>query len=261
MYLWKCWREYRGFALLFFVVLAGVLLWTDSLALRYMLHLHDAGMSRWPSVEYDEEFFKLRQMNVMLVTLGGWIASIVAGAGGGIGREFDGRLSDLLFSRPARRRRLLWINWLCAVVTVETVQVAVVLLSCGYCFLRMQGGAIFLDWMMPKLLRAILLMLPLNMLILGISLLGGVFFRGASKGTLTAGGAVLAYLGVSVAAARVAVFSPPGWWFDRLMAAMNPTEPSDPYSVFPVALFFGWSAAALLFPFAAQLILERRDVA
>lgn len=273
MYLWKCWREVRGLFFLLLVLVGGRALWNEQIGIERIAEQH-----RRSGVLFLCQ--AVLRMNLFSLVTGGAIAAIAVVALVGIAREFGGRRADLLYALPVRRRRLLWTNWLFAVVTVELTMLMVALASylfgLVYCRLALlphlspldqaglEGGwpplAGWPGFLLREELRALVTTLPCNLLVIGIATVIGVGQRRASRGTLAAAMAVGGSLVIWGLLYQLFGILMPGWWPGNLI----PTEYLIPVNLhtppFPVALFAGWTLAALLLPLAAQLILERRDI-
>ena len=285
-YLWKCWREYGKVALgllVLFVALAWV---GDHLALSQVkeefarLSAQDFGASAHPSqlvhgfggldvprqmLIFTGVLYELREMNIDLLVLGGLLAAIFIGSMGSLAREFDGKTAELLFTSPQSRARLLWTNWLCGIAAMEGCLLLTGILSWIYCAIPLRAityevsyDHVRYRWILvvgAELLRILLAMLPVNALLYSIATLGGVAFRGASKGTLAAAiclglyGFFYYYLSVRWH------MDTPSWWIDKLIVGI-----AGGRGHLPMGLFALWSALTLTLPLAAQKILERRDV-
>lgn len=284
-YLWKCWREYGKVALgllVLFVALAWV---GDQLAMSQVkeeiawLSTHKFGASAHPNqlVQFDaldvprqalilsSVLYELREMNIDLLVLGGLLGAIFIGSMGSLAREYDGKTAELLFTSPYSRARLLWTNWLCGIAALESCLFLTGILSWIYCAIPLHAYTIEsgydhvrYSWILvvgSELLRILLAMLPVNALLFSIATLAGVAFRGASKGTLVAaiclGLYIFFYYYLSV---RFHVETP-SWWIDKLIIVI-----ASGRGHFPMGTFALWTALTLTLPFAAQKLLERRDV-
>jgi len=191
----------------------------------------------------------LEKVHAAWVLLGGLVGATFAGAVGGIALEYDQRAAELIFTRPRRRRRLLWTNWASGLLAVEWVALTPVLAWLLFCFVatgRPYGAGIF---------RTLVATLPVNMLIFGIALLSGVLLRKGPLGCLLAFALSIGYYVGQVTMYHYYGLGTPSWWFDKLYAGFPHSDAPIPWMI--VLL---WSAVALIVPFAAQKILEYRDV-
>jgi ABC-type transport system involved in multi-copper enzyme maturation permease subunit len=263
MYLWKCWREYRGFVLgLLFLLTAFAFLadysqsrrlwWTEdysraaSSALFHGMHKTNLGV-----------FHDIQEMNLGLVVIGGLLGALFMSNAGGVATEFEHKTSELLFTRPRKRALLMWTNWWCGLFLLEAVLLVTVLTSSASLaiLLHVWDGTWFalFQKLTVRLLLAILAMLPMNMMVYGIASCAGVLCRSVSKGLLAAVEVIAGYFGIYVLLQVHFRLDTPNWWFDRSYSIIG-----GDFSHLELAL--AWMIIALLFPFAAQKILERRDV-
>lgn len=259
MYLWKCWLEYRKIALPLIVLALCFTLWGDYLivsvpSVRVIPSkgavIMKPGLERFRLPEQKDDALKgIESVHGVWLILVGLFAACCVGAVGGTAREFDNKTTELLLTRPVRRRTLLWKNWLSGMVAIEAV--ALVPLFTWILF----SVAVVHSVGNLHLLQTLLQTLPLNMVVFGVSFAIGILLRSAPMGTLATIGIILAYLvTVSLSYARYSLQTP-SWWFDKLYEGF-------PYGQAPIpwTIFLLWSAIALFFPFAAQKILEYRDV-
>jgi len=260
MYLWKCWLEYRRVALILFVMTFGSICYVDYAVVSQpqlvnngegRTVLLEPGLGRFHKQEMQTAAIEeMKSIHCGWLVLAGLLAAICAGAGGGIGREYDGKTSELLFTRPRSRRSLLWMNWLSGMLILEAISLVplVTWLAFRLAVTHSIGdGALF---------QTLLMWLPINMLLFGISLCSGVRLRSAPAGTVCSL-AVIFWYGVTVTVLRAHFgLQTPGWWFDKLYGQF-------PYghSQFPLGICSLWIAIALLFPYVTQKVLELRDIA
>jgi hypothetical protein len=115
------------------------------------------------------------------------------------------------------------------------------------------GGISWTGFLLAMLLRDMLAMLPVNLIVFGISICEGIAFRGASKGTLLAAASVALCIVAYLTLVVHYHLNTPSWFLDKVFAATM--SGSAPWT-----LILGWSMLALALPFTAQLLLERRDV-
>ena len=251
MYLWKCWLEYRKALLVAVLLAAGFVCMGDYYTISYAkVATTPRGNTLisepYPAQHHSPDFRVLNQaMHGGGIILFSILSAIFLSSAGGMGREPELKTTEFLFTRPRRRRSLLWTNWCSGMLAVEVV--ALVPLIIWMVLTHSLGDS--------YLFTVLLVTLPLSMLLFGIALICGVLLRSAPKG-----GAItlLAYvMHVSVVSwlhTRYQIETP-DWWIDKLDQGMQPQHAPIPWM--HLAL---WAAISLVFPYLTQKILEHRDV-
>lgn len=240
MYLWKCWREYRHINLLL-LSLAVIITWIVDYATIALPRIEN-GVQRTGFSAHDMPTFG--QVHAVLVILMGVFAGCIVSAGGGLGREYDNRTPEFLYSRPVRRSEVLWTNWACGLLSMLGVMAVPIMAYFGLCLLYAHKlGTLMIFQTVPW-------MLPISLMLFGLAQFFGVLLEGAPKGAAFACAAVGLYLFAAWAAARYDLRIPdwmhyygfpnatPGHWLNCLI----------------------WLMIALAFPIATLKLLERRDL-
>ena len=251
MYLWKYWRESRiTFAV--GLLLVGLLLWgvlkipVGSL----MQGPHDAGDS--PATIY-------LLMAAPLVLPLGFLALLFGSFG--IGSDMGKGSGSFLFSRPRTRAFFVWNDWgfgIAQLLLIVLAANAVLVLAIHR--IAPGSGPIVLAGHPVSMLSIFCLHCTAGLLLIGL-LFGLTYFCSVlakNRGVLLAIGIVVAY---QIAKAVVKYKWPSITLPDLTLTEFSMTPQGPPGFAKNLGLEIGLrSAVALAFPFAAQLLLQQRDI-
>ena len=263
MYLWKYWRESRiafGVSMLCVVLLA----W---LVFKGVWHIDDPGHSGRPD---QTTIAKMLMVSLYLqVPVSAFLAWVMGSFG--VGRDLGEGSGSYLLTRPRRRRWFLWHDWGFGFLQLVWTIVLVNLLI-GYLVHRLLGaggnplsGSIMLRDMASPVPVAEIIGLNCLIIVLFAGLIFGVTYFSTiavkhARGVMLGAGIILGYL---VLGALMHHYWPAIELPKLVMRAFQ----TSPVSNEPVSLAgqLGMSLAVraavmLLFPFAAQVILERSDI-
>jgi hypothetical protein len=255
MYLWKYWRETR---ILFGACLLGI-------AILFALILREHVIVASGNVQMDHLTIVLITglvIQILPVSLVGWLMGSY-----GVGRDLGEKSGSYLFTRPGSRASFVWRDWgfgaaqlLTIIVLINLVlafQIYSVLLATGDSFhgTVMLGGT-SVPLIVPIGLNAIATFL-LAALVFSITYFSTVLLR-HSRGLLLGAGVLIGYLILQ----GIAKHYWPGVHLPNLFVL--PFAPGGRMST-GLADHLGLSLAiraaiVLLFPFAAQLVLEKADL-
>ena len=252
MYLWKYWRESRiTFAV--GMALVGLLLWG-------VLKIHVGTVMQDPNGGGQIKDNQIYLLIAAGLTLPFAFFALKFGSFG-VGRDLGEGSGSFLFSRPRSRAFFVWSDWgygmaqllLIALAANAVLALAVYRITGG-------GGPILLGGV-PVSMASIFVLhcvagLLLIGLVMGLTYLSSVLAK--NRGALLALGVLLAYL---IAKAVVKYKWPSITLPDLTLTEFSMTPEGPPGFAHNLGLEIGLRAAvALAFPFAAQILLQQRDV-
>jgi len=242
MYFWKCWRDHRMLFIGCVLSLVGMaILFTITLFRLGEHHLWKGTPELWSTTAF-----------AVLGVYGSMITMFWALALGvsSLGEEFQKGTTDFLLSRPRRRRYWVWAGWsagVCelAVATFLTAAAALGTLAC----LTHQ----IYTW---RMLAAALPLTVGGAAVYGMAYFMALVARSGRRGLGYGVGILVIHLGLP-AAVRM-------YWKVHIPAISNFIVAGCKSAVeasghFPFLALAAWTAVALAFPFAAQLLLERME--
>jgi len=263
MYLLKQWRESRiisGLALLGLVLLlAGVI------KLNFLVDSAHVGQHNDPrqimkaltgfllAIFYTES---------LLVAFWGWLA-----AGIGVGKNLGEDSGSFLFTRPRRRAWFLWNDWGYAMAQIAIIIAFINLMfglwiERGLAYIHTPGVIYLNDNGDPVSLLAVMLLISIGALlfaglIYGLTYFSTVLIKRAS-GVMLGAGILVGYL---ILRGVIHHYYPSIHFPDLIMNVFDISHPS----LYGVNEHLGINVAAravvmLLFPLAAQVILERSEI-
>ena len=229
MYFWKCWRDTRSFFVVFLIIAAIVMPVAAVVSLGSHL-VEDFGTSAF------------------LSTFGLILMAVPLGLGAiGASHEFDEKTAQFLFTKPRSRAYFVWMGW--AVGFAELLAVAAVNFLAGWATLSHYSKNPFHSTLNGSMTAQNFLD-PLMFCIWAYCLTYSltVLLRNGLKG-LGASMAILFGLPFFAAAVRWR------WHIDL------PLVPGLPFGSLPLAISnIIWVLIAMLFVFAAQLVVERAEI-
>jgi ABC-type transport system involved in multi-copper enzyme maturation permease subunit len=248
MYLWKCWRDSRSHFIASLIALPALCVLFTYMAFR----LGDPDAMRkgtTPSV--------IRAWSTTTeIVLGGWASvftlmwGLILGAAG-LGEEFKERSADFLLVRPRRRSYWVWTGW--SVGVSELIVMAFLTVVATFGTLTYLTGHVQSWWPLTTTL-------PLAVggaVAYGLTYFTTLVVRSGRQG-LSYGVGIL-FIDMLLPAAMSYYWNvnfPSVLGF--MMAACKWL--TDASGAFPAGSLVLWTAIALAFPFAAQLLLERAEV-
>jgi len=251
MYLWKYWRETR---IAFGVSLLGV-----ALLLLLVLKEHGIVTSGGPSIDQLPKVLVVLLI-VQSVPLGflGWLLGSF-----GVGRDLGEGSGSFVFTRPGSRASFVWRDW--AFGTAELLTITVLLnLVIGLQLYRIfaagiQGGALPASPAVSPVLSVSLTCFTsflLAALIFSLTYFSTILLK-SSKGTMLGAGALLGYVILKAVVEH--------YWPSVQLPGLLPDLPvlAQTVSGVPGSLWLSMAlrgVVVLLFPFAAQLVLEKSDL-
>jgi ABC-type transport system involved in multi-copper enzyme maturation permease subunit len=248
MYLWKCWRDGRTRFIGSVIALPVLFAFVTFIAVK--LGDPDAmqkGAS--PSVvrAWSTTTEVVFESCASIFTL---IWGLMLGAAS-LGEEFKEKTADFLLVRPRRRRYWAWMGWWAGVCELSVM----VGLAVGATF----GTVVYLTghvqtwWPLATIL-------PLALggtLAYGLTYLMALVARSGRQGLNYGIGILFIYLLLPTVVSHYWNVDLPSIWGFMTAACKWFTTASG---AFPVGALLLWTVVALAFPFAAQLVLERREV-
>jgi ABC-type transport system involved in multi-copper enzyme maturation permease subunit len=165
-------------------------------------------------------------------------------AASGVGEEFASGAPVLLFTRPRKRGYFVWTSWGIGMLEILAIMIGTLL----------SGAAVGLyfthtvaSW---RFLLAFAYVLPASAMVYSLSHFAGVLGKGARQGMSISVLVILIYVVALPALVLKFGVHIPDWWLGN-----RSSTPSI------VALATGgWLAVSLLFPLAAQVVLEGREI-
>jgi hypothetical protein len=260
MYLWKYWRESRiSFAV--GMALVGLLLWAVlKIPVGYPGHVvgySQNGATLNPSQPIPPQIYLVitSVLTLPLAFFGLRFGSF------GVGRDLGEGSGWFLFSRPRPRAFFVWSDWGYGMAQLLLLVLAAnAVLAFGYYRIAPDSGPVLLAGQPVSMLSIFLLHCTAGLLLTGL-LFGLTYFSSVlakNRGVLLALGVVLAYY---IAKAVVNYKWPSITLPDLTLTEFAMTPEGPPGFAKNLGLAIGLrSAVALAFPFAAQLLLQQRDV-
>jgi hypothetical protein len=252
MYLWKYWRESRiTFAV--GMALVGLLLWA-------VLKIHMGVF-----VEGNQNTVRLNPVPLYLAVAPiltsplGFLALLFGSFG--VGRDLGAGSGSFLFSRPRSRAFFVWSDWGCGVAQLLLLVLAAnAVLALAVHRIAPDSGPILFAGEPVSMASILLLHCVAGLLLVGsmfgLTYLCQVLTRG--RGALLAIGVVLVYL---IAKAVVKYKWPSITLPDLTLTEFTGNPVAGVSFADRLGLAIGLrSAVALAFPFAAQILLQQRDV-
>ncbi len=242
MYAWKWWREHRGRAITYLIILSAFA--------AFIPWLNPAGPPHFAGQGYVPG--AVETWRIALVVFGS-IVLVIAGLGlgaSGVGDEFSQGTLGFLLAQPRSRKYFVWAGWLAGASAVLMIIGLAVLISLASLAVLTKTA---LGWKLPTII------VPL--FVLGAVVYGLTFFMTAlTKNGRNGMSYSLGVLAISLplpwaleTEAKVSVPSP----FDVLEASKWATSQS---AHFPFVAIIGWGLVALAFPLATQFLFERAEV-
>jgi ABC-type transport system involved in multi-copper enzyme maturation permease subunit len=249
MYFWKCWRCSR--ARFFYCLIVVILLFGT-------FTVGTVKVSEVDAMRQNPALAVLRNPSTAAASLfesWGSIFVIIWGfvlGGASLGEEFKDRTADFLLARPRRRRYWVWAGWSIGLAEM----VATVLLMGAVTF----ASLVFLRGNLPTW-RPLAMLLPLalnGILVYGLTYLMSVVVRGSQLAISYSIG-ILA-LDMLIPAALGHYHLNVNFLYCGINLGKVFVWATKMSGTFPFAALFAWTAVALAFPLAAQLLLERAEV-
>ena len=248
MYFWKCWRDSKThFILRLIAVFAVCLLVTIIIAKVEGLTGAKKGSAGLVLRTWSVASEGVLGICTSLFTL---FTALTSGASG-VGEEFKERTADFLLTQPRRRCYWIWTGW-----SVGVSELAVmVLLAVGATFgtLTYLTGYVY-TW---RLLAATLPLIVGGAAVYGLTYLMTVVARNGRQGFSYGIGILFISLLLPLAVYYYSKVNFPSV-LDFMIAGCKWV--TNPTTVFPVGGLVLWTVIALVFPVAAQLVLERAEV-
>jgi len=248
MYFWKCWRDSRTHYILRLIAV---------FVLCLLVTIIIAKVEGLTGAKKGSAGLVLRTWSVATEGVLGICASLFTlftaltlGASG-VGEEFKERTADFLLTQPRRRRYWIWTGW-----SVGVCELAVmVFLAVGATFgtLTYLTGYVY-TW---RLLAATLPLIVGGVAVYGLTYLMTVVAGNGRQGLSYGMGILLINLLLPFAVyyySKVNFPSVLGFMLDGCKWVTSATE------AFPIGGLVVWTVIALVFPVAAQLVLERAEV-
>jgi ABC-type transport system involved in multi-copper enzyme maturation permease subunit len=252
MYLWKYWRESRiTFAV--GMALVGLLLWAV-----LKIHVGDLGQGPNGTNETSPATIYLLMAAPLVLPLG-FLALLFGSFGAG--HDLGKGSGSFLFSRPRSRAFFVWSDWGCGMAQLLLIVLAAnAVLALAVYRITGGGGPILLAGVPVSMASIFVLHCVAGLLLIGL-LMGLTYFSSVlakNRGVLLALGVVLAYY---IAKAVVNYKWPSITLPDLTLTEFSMTPQGPPGFAKNLGLEIALRAAvALAFPFAAQILLQQRDV-
>jgi ABC-type transport system involved in multi-copper enzyme maturation permease subunit len=252
MYLWKYWRESRiTFAV--GMALVGLLLWAV-----LKIHVGDLGQGPNGTNETSPATIYLLMAAPLVLPLG-FLALLFGSFGAG--HDLGKGSGSFLFSRPRSRAFFVWSDWGCGMAQLLLIVLAAnAVLALAVYRITGGGGPILLAGVPVSMASIFVLHCVAGLLLIGL-LMGLTYFSSVlakNRGVLLALGIVLAYY---IAKAVVNYKWPSITLPDLTLTEFSMTPQGPPGFAKNLGLEIALRAAvALAFPFAAQILLQQRDV-
>jgi ABC-type transport system involved in multi-copper enzyme maturation permease subunit len=251
MYAWKCWRETRAsFFFLLILNLVPAILFTLAPGIK-----EQNGWWSFDRREYTHDpALMVQTLSTMILSVvfgSGFLAGAFLGATAS-GSELDSGTIEYLWTRPRPRATFTWMHW--AVCVGEIILITTIPTYLAAALLGILTG----NWNVPMLLTAPWLLALVGLPMLGLTTAMTAVRRSAKGGLVFSSGIVVVY----VVLRRIAVgplhlnlpplFSGPIRW---LFLYYTREHMLFPWGSFTIAIVF-----AILFPLAAQYLLQRTEV-
>lgn len=228
MYVWKCWRETRFFTIVFLIIAATVM--PATAAVSAGTHFME---------EFGRAAFESSLASIM-IGMGLWLGVICALHG------FDEKTVQFLFTKPRRRTSFVWIGW--AVGCVELLAVGLVNLLAGWLTLSLySSNALISEVFGSHAIQDYTFFFVLSSLTYSITYAFTAVLRNGVNGLGASMGCGIAY-DLLVLAAR--------WRWNIHV----PLAGERMGSLSPGISNLLWTAVALCFLLAAQVVVERAEV-
>ena len=251
MYLWKYWRESR----ITFAV--GMLL--IGLALWEVLKIHVGTVMQDPNGGGQIKDNQIYLLIAAGLTLPFAFFALKFGSFG-VGRDLGEGSGSFLFSRPRSRAFFVWSDWGYGMAQLLLIVLAANAVLALAVYRIIGGGPILLGGVPVSMASIFVLHCIAGLLLIGL-LMGLTYFSSVlakNRGVLLALGVVLAYY---IAKAVVNYKWPSIKLPDLTLTEFSMTPEGPPGFAHNLGLEIGLRAAvALAFPFAAQILLQQRDV-
>jgi hypothetical protein len=230
MYLWKCWRDTRGFFFIFLIIASAIM--PVAAAVTEGTHLMaDPGTIALSTM-----------LPTMLLILNG--AALGLGAIGAI-HEFSENTAHFLFTKPRSRAYFVWIGW--AVGGVELLVVGLVNLSVGWLTLSHYSQHPHSQLFGPLKAQRFVDVFVYCFLVYSLTYAFTAVLRNGLKGLGASMGIMFGIPGIA-AAIRVR------WKF-------KVPVPVELIGSLPMAVsILVWISIGLLLVLAAQLVIERAEI-
>jgi ABC-type transport system involved in multi-copper enzyme maturation permease subunit len=251
MYLWKYWRESRiTFAV--GMALVGLLLWAV-----LKIHVGDLGQGPNGTNETSPATIYLLMAAPLVLPLG-FLALLFGSFGAG--HDLGKGSGSFLFSRPRSRAFFVWSDWGYGMAQLLLIVLAANAVLALAVYRIIGGGPILLGGVPVSMASIFVLHCIAGLLLIGL-LMGLTYFSSVlakNRGVLLALGVVLAYY---IAKAVVNYKWPSITLPDLTLTEFSMTPQGPPGFAKNLGLEIALRAAvALAFPFAAQILLQQRDV-
>ena len=251
MYLWKYWRESRiTFAV--GMALVGLLLWAV-----LKIHVGDLGQGPNGTNETSPATIYLLMAAPLVLPLG-FLALLFGSFGAG--HDLGKGSGSFLFSRPRSRAFFVWSDWGYGMAQLLLIVLAANAVLALAVYRIIGGGPILLGGVPVSMASIFVLHCVAGLLLIGL-LMGLTYFSSVlakNRGVLLALGVVLAYY---IAKAVVNYKWPSITLPDLTLTEFSMTPQGPPGFAKNLGLEIALRAAvALAFPFAAQILLQQRDV-
>ncbi len=249
MYFWKCWRESRA-QLIVGVVVTLALCGVNTLV---AVKIGAPGVTPVGAHPATVAQSQLAAAMANLGPMGGLMALIwglVLGSKG-LGKEFEDKTAEVLFTRPKRRRYWVWAGWPAGVLNLTIIVFAAAATTYGVSF-YFTGR--FYTW---RLLATIPTLTLCGAVAYGLTYFLTVATRSARQAQSYALGLlIIAFLFRDLANSYLKTHLPPllNLLIRTCYWALGPSHS------FPFVAAAGWAIVALAFPLASQLIVEHTQV-
>jgi len=249
MYFWKYWRDGRTRIIGSAIALPVLFAFVTCIAVR----LGDPGMIQKGAVPLTSVAWSTAT-EVAFATCASIFALIwglMLGAAASLGEDFKEKTVDFLLVRPRRRRYWAWMGWWAGVCELSVM----VALAVGASF----GTVVYLTGHV-QMWWPLATILPFALggaLAYGLTYLMALVARSGRQGLSYGIGILFICLLLPTVASHYWNVNLPSIWGFMTAACRSLTGASG---AFPFGALLFWTFIALVFPFASQLVLERREV-
>ncbi len=251
MYAWKCWRETRA-SFFFLLILSAAPAILITLAPGIKEH---NGWWSFDRREYTHDPVLMVQMlSPMILSIlfgSGFLSGAFLGATAS-GSELDPGTIEYLWTRPRPRASFTWTHWGICVAEIILITTIPTYLAAGLL------GLLTGNWNEPMLLTAPWLLALVGLPMLGLTTAMTAVRRSAKGGLVFSSGIVVAYVVLrQIAVGPLHLNLPPlfGGPVRWLFLFHTPESILFPWGSFTTIVVF-----AILFPFAAQYLLQHTEV-
>jgi len=247
MYAWKCWRDNRARVIGYVIGISVLCVFVTYVNLR----LQGEAFRRTfvPDVAHawsNTSAFVLGACASLLILI--WALFLGASS---LGEEFKEKTAEFLLVRPRRRRYWVWVGWLVGIVELSVIAFAAVVATFA--------ALAYLTGHVPSW-RPLAIALPLALggaVVYGLTCFLTIVARSGQQGLSYALGILFIHLILPVAVSY--------YWKVDVPSVLGFMVGASKWIVgiartFPSGSLVLWSAIALAFPFASQLLLERAEV-